>query len=171
MRYALNPDDDIKSIGKFTGFNFSACVMDHTEWFSDSFELGHIGQLLREKAEEDKELALKKQVAEEKRKSQFEAATRAIKEKEAEQKNDEPERKSTFGLGLLGVGGAATPRGGDESVARELKTLDAKIDHVLSLVKRLVKVFLKSEVINRHVFQLLLWALNRKSQLMCQVKW
>ena len=120
--------------------------MGYTVWYSDSFELGHIGQLLREKAEEDKELALKKQVAEEKRKSQFEAATRAIKEKEAEQKNEEPERKSTFGLGLLGVGGAATPRGADESVARELKTLDAKIDHVLSLVKRWVKVFLKSEV-------------------------
>ena len=82
-------------------------------------------------------------MAEEKRKSQFEAATRAIKEKEAEQKNEEPERKSTFGLGLLGVGGTATPRGADESVARELKTLDAKIDHVLSLVKRLVKIFSK----------------------------
>ena len=93
---------------------------------------------MREKAEEDKELALKKQLAEEKRKSQFEAAERAIKEKEAEKKNEEPERKSTFGLGLLGVGGGATPRGADESVARELKTLDAKIDHVLSLVKRYV---------------------------------
>ena len=131
----------------------STCSIDYTKWCLDSFELGHIGQLLREKAEEDKELALKKQVAEEKRKSQFEAATRAIKEKEAEQKNDEPERKSTFGLGLLGVGGTATPRGADESVARELKTLDAKIDHVLSLVKRLVKDFLKSEVRNQHVFQ------------------
>ena len=114
--------------------------MNHNLWCSDSFELGHIGQLLREKAEEDKELALKKQVAEEKRKSQFEAAERAHKEKEAEKKNDEPERKSTFGLGLLGVGGSATPRGADESVARELKTLDAKIDHVLSLVKRFAYV-------------------------------
>ena len=126
--------------------------MIYTVWYLDSFELGHIGQLLREKAEEDKELALKKQVAEEKRKSQFEAATRAIKEKEAEQKNDEPERKSTFGLGLLGVGGAATPRGADESVARELKTLDAKIDHVLSLVKRWVKLFLTYEDQNRYLF-------------------
>ena len=113
--------------------------MVDTGWCLDSFELGHIGQLLREKA--DKELALKKHVAEEKRKSQFEAATRAIKEKEAEQKNEEPERKSTFGLGLLGVGGAATPRGADESVARELKPLDAKIDHVLSLIKSKPKAF------------------------------
>ena len=127
--------------------------MNYTVWCLDSFELGHIGQLLREKAEEDKELALKKQVAEEKRKSQFEAATRAIKEKEAEQKNDEPERKSTFGLGLLGVG-ASTPRGADESVARELKTLDAKIDHVLSLVKRLVKVFLQSDIRKRLVLKI-----------------